>query len=329
MNELPLKFKNKIITDFARGMSPEDISLSEKVSLSMVNEVIEQWEKGYLDVNIGPDIPQEIKELARLMRDQKISVQDILEGYSYYEIFKGDEREKVIKIVNEIYPLGESDRKKFIDTAIKMIKLKKFENIDYVDIPEALEKMVEKGKEYNRELKSKELQIFDAAEKIKNMSSEISRMEKELEQLKREIDLLKYVREKIPGEKEEQTLRESIEALLNGNFSTEEFREIMSVINQVKKREMNIEQFLKVGRYLEELLGMGLSIGMIRDILDRTKESDMTLDEYLNERAEYVKNKAAYMKTVKDLIETHKRLEKEIRTLDLEIMKRKVRLDRS
>jgi DNA-binding transcriptional MerR regulator len=92
---------------------------------------------------------------------------------------------------------------------------------------------------------------------------------------------------------------------------------------------MNIEQFLKVGRYLEELLGMGLSIGMIRDILDRTKESDMTLDEYLNERAEYVKNKAAYMKTVKDLIETHKRLEKEIRTLDLEIMKRKVRLDRS
>jgi len=81
MSSVPLKTKNRVIVKFVNGRKLEDISLEERISLSSVEEEIEEWKQGYINMDLGNDIAQELKELAFLIRDKEITPHDIVEGY--------------------------------------------------------------------------------------------------------------------------------------------------------------------------------------------------------------------------------------------------------
>ncbi|MEM4118534.1 MAG: hypothetical protein QXR75_01120, partial [Thermoplasmatales archaeon] len=89
-----------------------------------------------------------------------------------------------------------------------------------------------------------------------------------------------------------------------------------------------IDQFLKVHRYFEELMGLGLTVQTMQRILNDVKQYEVDIDEYLNERAMYVKDKIAYLKSLKELVEAHKRAEKQIKNLDEELERKKLKLAR-
>ncbi|MEM3301535.1 MAG: hypothetical protein QXX23_06235 [Thermoplasmata archaeon] len=80
MREISLKTKNKIIVNFVNGKSVNDISLKLKISIDEINEIIEEWKGGYLNIELDKEIPGEIKELAELMRDHELSIQNLIEG---------------------------------------------------------------------------------------------------------------------------------------------------------------------------------------------------------------------------------------------------------
>jgi len=327
MSEIPLKTKTRIIIDFVKGMRAEDISFNERIPLDSVNRTIREWEEGYLNVNIGNDIPSEIKEIAALMRDKNLTVQDILEGYSFYEIFRDKEREKVMRIVDEIYGLNDSERRKFMDTAMRIISYRKYDNIDFTEIPKALEDMVYRGKELNREIRSRELHLLDLKKQIGDIERQLSEMNKERDELTKEISMLKFLRENVGGD--DESIRNAVEGLKHSGFSAESIREISEYIVAIKGRGMNIEQFLRITKYFDELMKLGLSVQMMEDLLERVKESGMDIDDYLNERYAYVRDKSAYVKSVKELVDVHKKLEKDIKLMEEEIQKRKNKLERS
>jgi len=326
MNEIPLKTRTKIIVDFVKGMRAEDISFNERIPLDSVKNAIKEWEDGYLNVNIGNDVPTEIKDIAAMMRDNNLTVQDILEGYSYYEIFKDKEREKVIRIVDEIYGMNDSERRKFIDTAMRIISYRKYDNIDFTEIPKALEDMVYRGKEINREIKSREFHLLDLNKQIQDIEGQLKDMNKERDELAKEINLLKFLRENVGGD--DDSVKNTIESLKHSGFDAESIRELSEYIVAIKGRGMNIEQFLKITRYFDDLMKLGLNVQMMEDLLDRVKESGMDIDDYLNERYAYVRDKSAYMKSVKELVDVHKKLEKDIKVLEEEIQKRKNKIER-
>ncbi|MEM0447754.1 MAG: hypothetical protein QXT71_04290 [Thermoplasmata archaeon] len=80
MREISLKTKNKFIVNFVNGKSVNDISLKLKISIDEINGIIEEWTGGYLNIELDKEIPGEIKELAELMRDHKLSIQNLIEG---------------------------------------------------------------------------------------------------------------------------------------------------------------------------------------------------------------------------------------------------------
>lgn len=326
MNEIPFKARTKIIIDFVKGMRAEDISFNERIPLDSVKNTIKEWEDGYLNVNIGNDVPTEIKDIAAMMRDNNLTVQDILEGYSYYEIFKDKERDKVIRIVDEIYGMNDLDRKKFIDTAMRIISYRKYDNIDFTEIPKALEDMVYRGKEINREIKSREFHLLDLNKQIQYIEGKLKDMNNEMDKLSKEINLLKFLRENVG--KDDDSIKNTIESLKHSGFDAESIREISGYIVAIKGRGMSIEQFLKIAKYFDDLMKLGLSVQMMEDLLDRVKESGMDIDDYLNERYSYIKDKSAYMKSVKELVDVHKKLEKDIKVLEEEIQKRKNKIER-
>ena len=70
-------------------------------------------------------------------------------------------------LLKQIYSYDNSKRERLINTAEKMIKFSKYEHVDFVDIPDALEKMVEKGKELKNELAVMEAQKKEKEETLK------------------------------------------------------------------------------------------------------------------------------------------------------------------
>ena len=330
MSSVPLKTKNRVIVKFVNGRKLEDISLEERISLSSVEEVIEEWKQGYINMDLGNDIAQELKELAFLIRDKDITPHDIVEGYQYYEIFKDKDREKIIRIVNEIYSLGDEMGSKFVKTAEKMMNLSKYGNIEYVDIPKALDDMVERGKELNREIKSKEIQSLELTERLGRLRRELEEVEDKKKSLEKEIVFSSYLKQELSGgEEDENAIRNTIEGLKHSNFEVKKIVEISSQIAIIKRRDMTVDQFLKVSRYFEELMNLGLSVPTMEKILDNVKEDGVTIDEYLNERAAYVRDKLAYLKSLKELMEAHKRAEKQMRQINEEIALKKLKLERT
>ena len=330
MISVPLKTKNRVIVKFVNGRKLEDISLEERISLSSVEEVIEEWKQGYINMDLGNDIAQELKELAFLIRDKDITPHDIVEGYQYYEIFKDKDREKIIRIVNEIYSLGDEMGSKFVKTAEKMMNLSKYGNIEYVDIPKALDDMVERGKELNREIKSKEIQSLELTERLGRLRRELEEVEDKKKSLEKEIVFSSYLKQELSGgEEDENAIRNTIEGLKHSNFEVKKIVEISSQIALIKRRDMTVDQFLKVSRYFEELMNLGLSVPTMEKILDNVKEDGVTIDEYLNERAAYVRDKLAYLKSLKELMEAHKRAEKQMKQINEEIALKKLKLERT
>ncbi|MFG1446082.1 MAG: hypothetical protein AAE975_02790 [Thermoplasmatales archaeon] len=330
MSSVPLKTKNRVIVKFVNGRKLEDISLEERISLSSVEEVIEEWKQGYINMDLGNDIAQELKELAFLIRDKEITPHDIVEGYQYYEIFKDKDRDKIIRIVNEIYSLGDVNGSKFVKTAEKMMNLSKYGNIEYVDIPKALDDMVERGKELNREIKSKEIQSLELTERLGRLRKELEEVEEKKKSLEREIAFSSYLKQELSGGAEdENAIRNTIEGLKHSNFDVKKIVEISSQIALIQRRDMTVDQFLKVSRYFEELMNLGLSVPTMEKILDNVKEDGVTIDEYLNERAAYVRDKLAYLKSLKELMEAHKRAEKQMKQINEEIALKKLKLERT
>jgi hypothetical protein len=329
MNAIPIKTKNRVIVKFINGRKLEDISLEERISLSSVEEVIAEWKQGYVSIDLGNEIAQEMKDLALMLRDKEITVQDLIEGYYYYNIFKGKERDGVIEIVNEIYSMDSEKRQQFIRTVEKMMNLSRYRNIEYAEIPKAIEDMVERGRELNRELKSKEIQNLEVAERLTRLKKEIEELEEEKKNFSKEIAFSKYLALELPrGVEDENALKNVIESIKYTGFDAKKIQEVADEIVLIKRRDMGIDQFLKVSKYFEELMQLGLTVPMVEKLLDNVKGYGMDIDEYLNERSQYVRDKIAYTKSLKELIETHKKAEKQIRALNEEIALKKLKLAR-
>ena len=330
MSPVPIKTKNRVIVKFINGRELKDISLEERISLASVEEVIEEWKQGYINMDFGNDVAQELKDLALLIRDKEITPHDLVEGYQYYGIFKDKDKDSIIKIVNEIYSLDETKRESFIKTAEKMMKLAKYNNVDYVEIPKAVDDMVERGKELNREIKSKEIQNLELSERLSKLREELESIGEERKGLAKEIAFANYLRQELPrGGEDEIAIKHAVEGLKLANFDAKRIEEISAQISLIGKRDLSVEQFLKISRYFEELMNLGLSVPTMEKILSNVKEDGVTVDEYLNERAVYVRDKLAYMKSLKDLIEAHKRAEKQIKQINEEIALKKLKLERT
>ncbi len=330
MSPVPIKTKNRVIVKFINGRELKDISLEERISLASVEEVIEEWKQGYINMDFGNDVAQELKDLALLIRDKEITPHDLVEGYQYYGIFKDKDKDSIIKIVNEIYSLDETKRESFIKTAEKMMKLAKYNNVDYVEIPKAVDDMVERGKELNREIKSKEIQNLELSERLSKLREEMENIGEERKGLAKEIAFANYLRQELPrGGEDEIAIKHAVEGLKLANFDAKRIEEISAQISLIGKRDLSVEQFLKISRYFEELMNLGLSVPTMEKILSNVKEDGVTVDEYLNERAVYVRDKLAYMKSLKDLIEAHKRAEKQIKQINEEIALKKLKLERT
>jgi hypothetical protein len=330
MSSVPIKAQNRVIVKFINGRKLEDISLEEKISLSTVEEVIEEWRQGYINMDLGNDIAKELKELAFLIRDKEITPHDLVEGYQYYGIFKDKDREKIIGIVNKIYSLSEEKRDQFVKTAEKMMKLAKYDNIDYVEIPKAIEEMVERGKELNREIKSKEIQNLELSERLSKVRNELESIEEQGKNFSRQLAFSNYLKRELPRESEdENAIKNVIEGLKHSNYDVAKIQEISAQIALIGKRDLSIDQFLKISRYFEELMNLGLTVPTMEKILDTVKEDGVTIDEYLNERTAYVRDKLAYLKSLKELMDAHKRAEKQMKQINEEIALRKLKLERT
>ncbi|MGC8497592.1 MAG: hypothetical protein ACP5NL_06325 [Thermoplasmata archaeon] len=327
MSEISLKTKNKIIVNFVNGKSVNDISIELKIPIDEVNTVIEEWKGGYLNIELDKEIPGEIKELAELMRDKELSIQNLIEGYFYYSIFSGMDKEKILLLLKQVYDYDDGEREKLLNTAEKMIKFSKYENIDFVDIPDAIEKMVEKGKTLNSQLKKLEAQKLEREEVLKTINTSIEELSSKLQEMKNELSLAEYLKSKLSEYNiEESKIRDFLDAMLTVGLDTKNWEELAAEMKVIKSKNMSIDQFLKVSRYFEELMEHQFTLTMIKELDEKLKESNIGIEEYLNERYDYVRDKIRYIKSMIELKKEHKALENRIRDMNTEIRMLELRI---
>ncbi len=320
MSEISLKTKNKIIVNFVNGKSVNDISIELKIPIDEINTVIEEWKGGYLNIELDKEIPGEIKELAELMRDKELSIQNLIEGYFYYSIFAGMDKNKILMLVKQIYGFDESDREKLLNTAEKMIRFSKYESIDFVDIPEAIEKMVEKGKILNSQLKKLNDQKLEKEEALKSLNMNIEELSSKLQELKNELSLAEYLKTRLSDYNiDESHIRDFLDAMLTAGLDTKNWEELATEIKVIKSKNMSIDQFLKLARYFEELIDHQFTVTMIKELAEKLKVSDIGIEEYLNERYEYTRDKIAYIKSMIELKKEYKAMENRIRDMNTEL----------
>ena len=165
------------------------------------------------------------------------------------------DKEKILLLLKQIYGFDQKNREKLLNTAEKMIKFSKYENIDFVDIPDAIEKMVEKGRLLNHQLKELEVQKLEKEEALKSLNTNIEELRSKLQDLKNETNLAEYLKTRLSEyEIEASKIRDFLDTMLAAGLDTKNWEELATELKVLKSKNMNIDQFLKVSRYFEDLM---------------------------------------------------------------------------
>ncbi|MGC8663592.1 MAG: hypothetical protein ACP5SF_03735 [Thermoplasmata archaeon] len=321
MDNLPLKVKKKIILDYLDDIPIEKTASELKISLDEIKNVLEEWKNGYISIYTGEiEISEELRELARIMKSKELTIEEILKGYFLSQIFKNQDEDKIIKIAREIESLDDVKRKEFLETAEKMLKLSKYKNINYVDIPDALEEMVNKGKELNKEIKEKESILRSLEQNLNTLNINISNLKEQESKLKKEIEFAEKIKNYLTKFKiEEKKIEEFLKFLSETDYSVEKWEEIYKAMDLLKQKNMDVENFTKLSSYLTSLLNMGFTTSFIKVLQSELEEESLDINEFMKEIEDYIKNKITYRKEIDELKKEKKNLENQIRSMRSEI----------
>lgn len=321
MENVSLKNRKKIIIDYLNDVPPEKIASEIRISVDDVKNVLDEWKNGYISVFTNElEISDELKELAKMMKSKDISLEDLLQGYIYSQIFKDLDRDKTLKVIRELSGMNEDKRLEFVNTAEKMLKFSKYKNVNYVDIPDALESMVNRGKEINSELKEKEMLLRKLKGDIEIAEQNIKRLDEEERKLINEIEFSKNIKNYMREFKlDEKRIREFFELLSETGYSLEKWEEIYATIKALKTKNMDVENFMKLSNYLTELMNLGFTTSFLKGLEEELEKQSMNVGQFIDEIEDYIRNKIAYQKEIEELRKEHKALEKEIRSMRSEI----------
>ncbi|MDP8011444.1 MAG: hypothetical protein RAK23_01310 [Thermoplasmata archaeon] len=321
MTELTLKAKKKIIVDYLNDVPLEKIAMDLKISLDDIKNVLDEWKNGYISIFMGDsEISEELRELARLMKSKELTVEDLITGYILSQVFKNSNRDKIIKISKEIESMDENKRKEFLETSEKMLKFSKYKNINYVDIPDALESMVNKGKELNKDIKEKENLIKNMEQEIKNLEEKIQEYKQKERELNDKIQFAENLRDYLKKFNiDEKKLNDFLKFISETNYAINRWEEIYKTTELLKQKNLEVENFLKLSNYLISLLDFGLDTGLLKNLKQELENESIDFKEFIEEVNDYVKDKISYKKEIEELKKEHKSLENQIRAMRSEI----------
>ena len=321
MEFISLDTKKKIILAYLNDQAPKKIASDFNISVEDVSGVINEWTGGYITIlKNETEIAEELKELARLIKDKNLSLEELTLGYFYYSIFQDLEKTKVIKLINELKNISEDKRIELYSMAERLLNFSKYKNIDFVQIPIALEEMVEKGKALNKEIKEKESILLNLKKELDKLELEKEKLSNEVKKLYEELNFAKNFRENmIKLNVSESKLTEFMEAIVHSRYNIQYLEAMYSAIKNMRLKNMDIDQFLKLTDYLDSLTNLGLSVSFIKDVKEELEAQDIDFETYINESSKYVKNKINYLKEIEELKKEHKNLENQIRAMRNEI----------
>lgn len=321
MEDLPLKIKKRIVIGYLENEPVENLSQELKLSTTKIEEIINEWKNGYLSIyNNDYEIADEIKEIAKMMKEKEITIPDLIQGYLYSQIFSMKDKDRIIKIVKSLDSMDDKTREEFLKTAEKMMKFSKYMNVEYVDIPDTLEKMVEKGKALNKDIKEMELKIQTLKNEVENLNNMFEKKLTEINKMTEELEFAKNL-QKFLSEKgiDKKKLIEFIESVQSLNYSLNNWDEINKALKMLKEKDLTPESFVKISDYLVKLLNLGLTVSMIKNLEIDLENESINVKDYLDEMDEYLKNKISYKKSIEELKKEEKELESQIRSIRSEI----------
>ncbi|MEM2052573.1 MAG: hypothetical protein QXT21_00515 [Thermoplasmata archaeon] len=312
--EITLKVRSEIIKDYINGLSLENISKNYSLSLENVKKIIDEWMKGYFQ--IGED-DYFIKQIVLLLKEKNITLEELSLGYYYYTLLKNLDKEKTLKFIISLKNMDEQERKSLIENALKMMKLKNYLNIDYSEIPAALDRLVYKAKEIKDNMDNMAKEISNMEEKRILIQKQYELIENELKNREKYLEIVKSIEEKLHLQRDD-ALNFIIEAEYL-NFDGKKMKELVQSMNLLREKNLSTEQFLRVTDYLNKLMEMGFTISLLKDLQNDLEKENVKIQKYIKEMDLYIKNKLEYEKNVEELKKEKKSLENEIRSLRNEI----------
>lgn len=312
--EVSLKEKVLMVKEYLKGLTIEEISKMHSLEIENVKKIINEWSNGYFQIS---ENDYYIRQLAGLIKEKEINMEDLAMGYYYYTLLRDYDREKTLKIILTLAGMDDQQRKLLLENTIKMMKLKNYSGIDYSEIPAALDRLVKKAKEIREGMNSMEKEVLELEIKKENLQKELVSLENELKNKKKYLEIIKFIEENFDLNHEEAVnfLREA-KAL---NYEGKRMIELAHSMELLRNKNLSTEQFLKISEYLEKLMDMGFTISFLKELEMDIEKSSIKFQKYLREMDLYVKDKIEYERNVEDLKKEAKSLENQIRSMRNEI----------
>ncbi|MGC8497156.1 MAG: hypothetical protein ACP5NL_04060 [Thermoplasmata archaeon] len=321
MDPISIDTKKNIILAYLDDQPPKKIASDLHVNVEDVSAVIEEWKGGYVTIfKNETEIAEELKSLARLIRSKNLSLEDLTLGYFYYTIFQDLDKTMVIKLINELKNIPDDKRTEFYSMAERLLNFSKYKNIDFVQIPAALEEMVEKGKGLNREIKEEEKKLSTFKKEVELQEQERAKIGEEVKKLYEELNFAKNFKENMARlNVSESKLAEFMETIVHSKYNIEYLESLYNAIKNMRLRNMDVDQFLKITDYLEALSKLGFSVSFLKSMKEELEAQGIDFETYIEESNKYMKSKINYLKEIEDLKKQHKDLENQIRAMRSEI----------
>ncbi len=321
MGTIPIDTKKYIIIAYLDDQPPKKIASDLHVSIDDVSAVIEEWKGGYITIfKNETEIAEELKSLARFIKAKNLSLEDLVQGYFYYSIFQDLDKTRVIKLINELKNIPDDKRAEFYSMAERLLNFSKYKNIDFVQIPAALDEMVEKGKSLNIEIKEQDRKLSSLKKEIELLEQERTKIGEDVKKLYDELNFAKNFKENMARlNVSESKLAEFMETIVHSKYNIEYLESLYSAIKNMRLRNMDVDQFLKITDYLEALSQLGLSVSFLKSLKEGLEAQDIDFETYIEESNKYIKSKINYLKEIEDLKKQHKDLENQIRAMRSEI----------
>jgi DNA repair exonuclease SbcCD ATPase subunit len=321
MDPITIDTKKYIILAYLDDQPPKKIASDLHVNLEDVSAVIEEWKGGYITIfKNETEIAEELKSLARLMKSKSLTLEDLTLGYFYYTIFQDLDKTRVIKLINELKNMPEEKRNELYSMSERLLNFSKYKNIDFVQIPAALDEMVEKGKGLNKEIKEKESKLSALKKEIELQEQERAKLGEEVKKLYEELNFAKNFKENMARlNVSESKLAEFMETIVHSKYNIEYLESLYSAIKNMRLRYMDVDQFLKITDYLEALSKLGFSVSFLKSMKEELEAQDIDFETYIEDANKYIKSKMNYLKEIEELKKEHKNLENQIRAMRSEI----------
>ncbi|MGC8542260.1 MAG: hypothetical protein ACP5QA_16770, partial [Phycisphaerae bacterium] len=292
-----LEKKRRIVEEMLMGESQEKVARKFNISTGEASNIWTDFREGNLIDREAGVLSEEIKDIARMAKESKVSPGEFSDGYLLGRMLLGlgVEPDLLSGVAYLLKGLDERERKEVLKN-LKEISGAKREGESLPDAERRFLEIIEKANEAQEELAKARGEIKSLEDERKRskdrIDKEIAELRSRRNELKDEIEMGLSI-SKITDVKDRENVVGIVRAA-KGAANGDDFVHLVKIARAMRANGVSPEGLIRSSQILNEAEKNGFSIKLIGGVNEECRRREISFDEFLREMISMVQDRKTY-----------------------------------